>query len=80
MARWSYKATRHNLGEMLSEFERIIECDTSGHCLVHEVSEGGLEVIKDVLDAEGKEGWELVQCNYHGGELLCIWKKAEGEA
>ena len=80
MARWTYKATQHNLAESLAEFRRIIECDTSGQCLVHDVSEQGLDVIKKVLDKEGEQGWELVQCHYHGGELLCVWKREVQEA
>ena len=80
MARWTYKATKHNLTEKLAEFKRIIECDTSGRCLVHDVSDEGLEVIKSVLDEQGEEGWEMVQCNYHEGELLCVWKKELQEA
>lgn len=80
MPRWAYKATVHNLATSLAEFERIIECDSGGQCLVHEVSQEGLDVIKKVLDEEGEKGWELVQCNYHGGDLLCLWKKEEEEA
>lgn len=80
MAKWSYKATKHDLAEMHREPERVIECDTGGHCMVHGVSEQGLDAIKDVLDAEGAQGWELVQCSYHDGELLCVWKKETGEA
>jgi len=80
MAKWSYKATRHNLAEMHKKPERIIECDTGGLCMVHGMSEQGLDVIKEVLDAEGAQGWELVQCNYHEGELLCVWKREMLEA
>lgn len=80
MPRWVYKATVHNLATLLSEFERVIECDAKGQCMVHEIPEEGLEVMKKVLDEEGERGWELVQCNYHGGDLLCLWKKEEEEA
>ena len=26
-------------------------------------------------NAMGQEGWELIETNYHHGELLCIWKR-----
>ena len=80
MSRWTYKATQHNLAAMPLDSERIIECDDKGHCLVHDLHERSLHGLKEVVDEEGEKGWELVQCNYHGGELLCIWKKEEEEA
>ena len=75
MARWIHKATLHNLSDILGEGQRTIECDAKGQCLVHDLPDRSLEMVKRVLDEQGETGWELVQCNYHGGELLCFWKK-----
>ena len=77
MARWSYKASTHKLAEMFSESERVIECDAKGQCLVHDLPEKNQEVLEKILNEEGKQGWELVQCYYHGGDMFCLWKKEE---
>lgn len=80
MARWSYKASTHKLADMLSESDRVISCDDKGHCLVHDLPEKNLELLEKVLNEEGKEGWEMIQCHYHAGDLFCLWKKEEKEA
>jgi hypothetical protein len=76
MARWSYKTSTHNLTDMPSGPERVIECDEKGHCLVHDLPEK-LGALEKVLNEEGSKGWELIQCHYHVGELLCLWKREE---
>jgi hypothetical protein len=76
MARWSYKTSTHNLADMPSGPERVIECDEKGHCLVHDLPEK-LGALEKVLNEEGGKGWELIQCHYHVGELLCLWKREE---
>jgi hypothetical protein len=80
MARWSYKTSTHNFADMPSEPERVIECDDKAHCLVHDLPEKNLEVLEKVLNEEGDQGWELIQCHYHAGDLFCLWKKEEEEA
>ncbi|OGP85641.1 MAG: hypothetical protein A2Z08_04910 [Deltaproteobacteria bacterium RBG_16_54_11] len=77
MARWRYKTSTHNLPAMVSESERVIQCDDKGHCLVHDLPEKNLAALEKILNAEGDKGWELIQCHYHVGELLCLWKREE---
>lgn len=79
MPYWRYKTTTHRLGDIPSGGKRIIVCDDKGHCLVHDLSAGLLEALEGILNAEGREGWELVQCQYHEAELFCLWKRQEGE-
>ena len=80
MPRWSYKASTHKLADLVSESERVIACDAKGHCLVHDLPEKNLEGLEKVLNEEGDQGWELVQCHYHGEDMFCLWKKQEEEA
>jgi hypothetical protein len=80
MARWSYKGSTHNLADIVSEPERVTECDDKGHCLVHDLPEKNLGVLEKVLNEESDQGWELIQCHYHAGEMFCLWKKQEEEA
>jgi hypothetical protein len=80
MARWSYKASIQKLSDVIPESERVIHCDDKGSCLVHDIPEENLESLKRFLDEEGNQGWELIQCHYHAGDLFCLWKKQEQEA
>ena len=80
MTRWHYKTSTHNLADMPSGPERVIECDDKGHCLVHDLPEKNLEALEKILNAEGEKGWELVQCHYHAEDLFCLWKRQEEEA
>ena len=80
MARWSYKTSTHKLADRPAEPERVIECDAKGQCLVHDLPEKNQKVLEKVLNEEGNQGWELVQCHYHAGEMFCLWKKEEQEA
>ncbi len=79
MARWTYKTTYHDL-RSLKDTHRIISCDEHGSCMVHDLGAEGRGLLEAILKEQGEEGWELVQCSYHQGELLCIWKRREGEA
>jgi len=79
MAQWKYKTSRHTLAEIPTGAgaERVFACDDKGHCLVHDLQEKKTEELEDILNEEGKKGWELVQCQYHATELFCLWKKQE---
>jgi hypothetical protein len=77
MAKWSYKVTHHKVnGRAIPESDRYFQCDQSGSCMIHDLAVRGDE-IESALNREGGAGWELVQCQYHAGDLLCVWKKEE---
>lgn len=78
MARWRYKTELIDIDAILPK--DAIQCDIHGSCMVHDLAGGGMERFKSMLDEEGEREWELVQCQYHGGKLLCIWKKEIKEA
>ena len=76
MTQWTYHITTHQLPPSQCKSKEVIECDQSGGCFVHDVCQGeGAEWLASFLQEKGKEGWELVQTEYHHRELLCIWKK-----
>ncbi len=78
MARWHYKTNIIDLDKVVPP--EAIECDLTGSCLVSDLQGKGLGHFQGMLDKEGESEWELVQCQYHGGKLLCIWKKEVKEA
>jgi len=80
MANWEYKVTSHIIEELKkceeqSEKRAVFSCNESGSCMVNDVCTMGTSALESVLNENGKEGWELIETNYHHGELLCIWKK-----
>ena len=77
MPRWKYKSSIIDLDTVIPPDS--IDCDESGACVVDGIP-GGLGYFKGILDVEGESEWELVQCQSHGGKLLCIWKKEIKEA
>ncbi len=81
MARWDYKTTMMDLNKIIPPAE--IACDSAGACKVDslpELPDFGLNQVKKILDEEGSHEWELVQCQLHGGKMLCIWKREIKEA
>jgi hypothetical protein len=76
MVHWEYQITFHQLpAAQPGGAEKIIECDQTGSCFVHDASEEGIRWLANLFREKGMEGWELVQSGYHNRELLCIWKK-----
>lgn len=78
MKTWEYQITRYHLKDFGREEEMdpaAFYCDQRGQCFLHDTSREAAEMIRDVLNEEGKKGWELVQFGYHQKELICVWKR-----
>ena len=76
MVQWEYQITFHQIPEVSCEGANVIECDQTGECFVHDACrDGGMQWLESHFSQRGKEGWELVQSDYHQREILCIWKK-----
>jgi len=80
MKNWEYQITRYQL-KNLAQGEEVREaafyCDSKGQCLLHDATKETTDILRDILNDEGKKGWELVQFGYHLGEILCVWKRPE---
>jgi hypothetical protein len=76
MMQWEYQITFHELPAAQPEGAgKVIECDQTGSCFVHDASGEGIQWLANLFREKGIEGWELVQSGYHNREVLCIWKK-----
>ena len=79
MKTWEYQITRYHLKDFVREEKMdpaAFYCDQRGQCFLHDTSREGADMIRDVLNQEGRKGWELVQFGYHQKELMCVWKRA----
>ncbi len=80
MGPWEYRFTRYHLKDYAKEEKQIsgtaFYCDNQGQCFLHDTSQETVDLVRDALNEEGKNGWELVQFGYHRGDVMCIWKRA----
>ena len=90
MTRWEYDITTYSVSEILSIRDRLglsgreegarrIFCDSEGQCFFDDMPNPEMEAIKNLLDTRGSEGWELVQVVFHKEELICMWKREQGD-
>ncbi len=77
MARWKYKTSIIDIDHIIPP--EAIACNDKGTCVIDGIP-GSQDYFNGILDKEGESEWELIQCQHHGGKLLCIWKKEVKEA
>jgi len=79
MKKWEYHITRYHVKDFIREgkpAQTSFYCDQRGQCFLHDLSQAAADVVRNILNEEGQNGWELVQWGYHQDELMCLWKRA----
>lgn len=72
MMRYEYKVTRR----LADEFSEVIYfCTLNGTCGLERVPGDQIEKISEILNDEGRNGWELVQIAFGKDGMLMIWKR-----
>lgn len=72
MKQFTYEITRHPA----SQFTQLVYfCSGSGECSYDQLPSDQLNVLSDILNDRGSQGWELVQVSFGEGGLLAFWKK-----
>jgi hypothetical protein len=72
MKRFEYKITKH----LARTFDKIIYfCSKSGECSIDEVSKRQTRNLTDILNDQGREGWELVQISFGKDGVMVYWKR-----
>jgi len=75
MERFEYKATTHPAKEFLN---LVVFCSEKGECRIDEVSSSQTRALEQVLNRQGKEGWELVQIAFGKDGVMALWKRRLG--
>jgi len=72
MAQYIYEITKHPANEFshLTYF-----CTESGECSLEDVTDDQTDVLRDILNYKGSEGWEVVQLFFGKDGVVAIWKK-----
>ena len=72
MKTFEYEITRHPA----EDFNRLVYfCTTEGDCNIEQVPGQETEVLSDILNAMGNQGWELVQISFGKKGLIAFWKR-----
>ena len=73
MNTFEYDITTH----AASEFEQLaVFCSHHGECRLEEVAAPQMQTLQGVLNARGRQGWELVQVAFGKDGVVAFWKKA----
>jgi hypothetical protein len=72
MKGFEYEVTKHPA----EAFKQIIYfCTRTGQCSLDEVSGDQTEILTNMLNEKGKQGWELVQISFGKEGLMAFWKR-----
>ena len=72
MKRFEYKITKHP-AEAFTDL--VYYCTEAGECTLDQIPHGQTEILQNLLNGEGTEGWELVQVSFGHNGIICFWKK-----
>ncbi|RLB41619.1 MAG: hypothetical protein DRH12_07765 [Deltaproteobacteria bacterium] len=72
MKRFEYRITKHPAEEFV---ELVYFCSLEGECHLEKVARHQTEVLENILNEMGAEGWEMVQLAFGKGGLIGFWKR-----
>jgi hypothetical protein len=73
MTSYQYRITRHPA----EDFSHLVYfCTDQGDCKTEQLPSDQLKVLEDLLNEQGKEGWELIQIAFGKDGLVAFWKRA----
>ena len=72
MKGFEYEITRH----AAETFKQVIYfCTESGECTLDEVPGDQTDMLADILNGQGEQGWELVQVSFGKEGVMAFWKR-----
>jgi len=72
MKRFEYDITKH----AAKDFNHLVYfCTDKGECNIDQVPLDQTNILVDILNERGKEGWDLVQALFGKDGLVVIWKR-----
>jgi hypothetical protein len=71
MKGFEYEITKHPA----EAFKQIIYfCTETGQCSLDEIPGDQTEILANILNEKGEQGWELVQISFGKEGLMAFWK------
>ncbi|NVM24995.1 MAG: DUF4177 domain-containing protein [Desulfobacterales bacterium] len=72
MKGFEYRITKHPA----ETFKQVIYfCTESGECTLDEVPGDQTDMLTDILNEQGEQGWELVQVSFGKEGVMAFWKR-----
>lgn len=72
MKGFEYRITRHPA----ETFKQVIYfCTETGECTLDEVPGDQTDMLTDILNEQGEQGWELVQVSFGKEGVMAFWKR-----
>jgi len=87
MKKYEYTITTHTADEILATLSDlsaeaeppVVYCDTEGTCFFDDAPNPYTAAIIEILNAQGEQGWILVQVALREQDMICFWRrKREG--
>ncbi|MFH2012019.1 MAG: DUF4177 domain-containing protein [Pseudomonadota bacterium] len=72
MERFKYQITKHPAGIFR---ELVYFCSESGECTLEKVPPDQTEILNNLLNEHGEQGWELVQLSFGKDGIMAFWKQ-----
>lgn len=77
MKQYEYQITLHTA----EAFQEVVYfCSSEGSCEVKEVPADQIGRLEQILNDQGRKGWELVQTAFGKQGMMIIWKRAVADA
>ena len=72
MIKFEYKITKH----AADEFNHLVYfCTEKGECDYAQLPADQMDVLGDILNEKGSQGWELVQLFFGKDGVVTFWKR-----
>ena len=85
MTTWEYDITSYSIEQVLAMREKlglpaeearpVMFCTDQGACFFDNIPNANIQVILDILNSKGAEGWQLVDVNFRDEEMVCFWRR-----
>jgi hypothetical protein len=80
---YKYDITVHKADEILAKVSGlavgveppVLYCDSQGVCFFDDAPNPYLAAIVEILDAQGEQGWILVQIALREQDMICFWRR-----
>jgi hypothetical protein len=83
MEKYEYTITVHKADEILATISDlpveveppVLYCDSQGVCFFDDAPNPYLAAIVEILNAQGEQGWILVQVALREQDMICFWRR-----
>jgi hypothetical protein len=83
MEQYEYAITVHKADEILATIPDlmagteppVVYCDAQGVCFFDDAPNPYTTAIVEILNAQGKQGWILVQVALREQDMICFWRR-----